>query len=303
MKSRSVFALALAMQLGSASVWSQESKVNSNPAQARLPQSMRDVGNPSFTKIERKITKEPVYQKTPKYCLVVFGAEAKTRIWVVVDGDTLYADLNGNRDLTEKAEQFKEGKDPYGHGHSWQLGDIVDGEKKFKHTEFTIHNFNDYEFRIGVDAAYEGIPSLYGFAQLKFGSKPANAPIVHFGGPLSMGMSIATIEDRPGFICAQVGTPGLGEGSFVYYTRSVMCGIAAKLCPEIQFKYTGEQNRIVREKARFYRVPFEKVYLCTVVPGEKDDKRLVEITLSFSELRAIDVTSRTFSRPIVTLQK
>ena len=138
---------------------------------------------------------------------------------------------------------------------------------------------------------------------LKFGSKPANAPIVHFGGPLSMGMSIATIEDRPGFICAQVGTPGLGEGSFVYYTRSVMCGIAAKLYPEIQFEYTGEKNRIVREKAKFYRDPFDKVYLCPVVPGEKDDKRLVEITLSFSELRAINVSSRTFSRPIVTLQK
>ena len=166
MKSRPVYALALGMLLGSASVWSQESKDDSNPAQARLPQTMRDVGNPGFSKIERKITKEPVYRKTPKYCLVVFGAEAKTRIWLVVDGDTLYADLNGNGDLTEKAEKLKEGKDL--NGHSWQIGDIIEGKKKFKHTKFTVYNFNDYEFRIDVEAAYEEIPNLYGFAQVWF---------------------------------------------------------------------------------------------------------------------------------------
>src|SRR4029077_17075723 len=59
-----------------------------------------------LSKIDRRIAKEPVYQtKTPKYCLLVFGPEAKHRIWLVLDGDTLYVDRNGNGDLTEKSEK------------------------------------------------------------------------------------------------------------------------------------------------------------------------------------------------------
>jgi len=35
-----------------------------------------------LTKIDRSIKKEPAYQGEPKYCLLVFGPEAKTRIWL-----------------------------------------------------------------------------------------------------------------------------------------------------------------------------------------------------------------------------
>ena len=60
-----------------------------------------------LTKIERTLTKEPVYQsKTPKYCLLVFGAEARVRVWVVLDGDVMYLDRNGNGDLTEPGKRF-----------------------------------------------------------------------------------------------------------------------------------------------------------------------------------------------------
>jgi hypothetical protein len=49
-----------------------------------------------------------VYEtKTPKYCLLVFGPEAKHRVWLVLDGDTLYVDKNGNGDLTEVGERIK----------------------------------------------------------------------------------------------------------------------------------------------------------------------------------------------------
>jgi hypothetical protein len=37
-----------------------------------------------LAKVDRSIKKEPAYQsKSPKYCLVVIGPEAKTRIWLV----------------------------------------------------------------------------------------------------------------------------------------------------------------------------------------------------------------------------
>src|SRR5262249_51302052 len=54
-----------------------------------------------LTKIDRTIAKEPAYKGNPKYCLLVFGAEAKTRVWLVLDGDVLHVDRNGNGDLSE----------------------------------------------------------------------------------------------------------------------------------------------------------------------------------------------------------
>jgi WD40 repeat protein len=38
-----------------------------------------------LAKIERKIVKEPAYRSRPKYCLLVFGPEARTRVWLVQD--------------------------------------------------------------------------------------------------------------------------------------------------------------------------------------------------------------------------
>src|SRR5262245_65651509 len=45
-----------------------------------------------LTKIDRTIAKEPAYKSKPKYCLLVFGPEAKMRVWLVLDGDVLYVD-------------------------------------------------------------------------------------------------------------------------------------------------------------------------------------------------------------------
>src|SRR5262249_25537794 len=60
-----------------------------------------------LSKIDRTIAKEPKYQSKPKYCLLVFGPEAKTNVWLVLDGDVLYVDRNGNGDLTEEGEHVK----------------------------------------------------------------------------------------------------------------------------------------------------------------------------------------------------
>src|SRR5262245_25190662 len=60
-----------------------------------------------LTKIDRTIAKEPAYQsKSPSYGLLVFGPEAKSRAWVVLDGDVLYVDRNCNGDLTEEGKRL-----------------------------------------------------------------------------------------------------------------------------------------------------------------------------------------------------
>jgi len=59
-----------------------------------------------LSKIERTLIKQPSYQTNhPKYGLLVFGSEAQVRIWVVLDGDTMYLDRNGNGDLTEPGKR------------------------------------------------------------------------------------------------------------------------------------------------------------------------------------------------------
>src|SRR3954451_12008483 len=66
-----------------------------------------------LTKIDRTIAKEPAYQsKSPSYGLLVFGPEAKSRAWVVLDGDFLYVDRNCNGDLTEEGERLAIKRNP-----------------------------------------------------------------------------------------------------------------------------------------------------------------------------------------------
>jgi hypothetical protein len=54
-----------------------------------------------LTKLPRVISKEPQHiTKQPRYCLLVFGLDAATRIWIVADGMCLYVDRDGDGDLT-----------------------------------------------------------------------------------------------------------------------------------------------------------------------------------------------------------
>jgi hypothetical protein len=58
-----------------------------------------------LTKIDRAIAKEPKYTTEPRYALLVFGPTAEKRVWLVLDGEVLYVDRNGNGDLTEVDER------------------------------------------------------------------------------------------------------------------------------------------------------------------------------------------------------
>src|SRR4051812_5998179 len=75
-----------------------------------------------LTKVPRTISREPSYQSQPKYCLLVFGPEAKTRIWLVRDGSMLHVDRNGNGDLTEANEQVALNPQE----QLFEVGDIVE---------------------------------------------------------------------------------------------------------------------------------------------------------------------------------
>ena len=175
-----------------------------------------------LTKIDRTIAKEPAYQtKTPKYCLLVFGAEAKTRVWLVLDGDVLYVDRNGNGDLSEAPKRclLSSGKEPGGPGYPvWNAGDILESDGKTKHMGLRAWTLPPRGMGLSIRTAGGRAQHAWGDATspLQFADRPQDAPIVHFDGPLRMALSrLPTLS--PGSIVTlhpTYGTPGLGRGAF-----------------------------------------------------------------------------------------
>jgi hypothetical protein len=145
-----------------------------------------------LAKIARTIAKEPKYQSKPKYCLLVFGPEAKTRVWLVLDPDArlLYVDRNGNGDLTEKGERVK----PYEANvdiRSYRAGDVAGPDGKPKYTNLSVVHWATERGADGPSIAPEGFDISVevkgkGKAQSahvkSFADKPQDAPVIHFDG-------------------------------------------------------------------------------------------------------------------------
>jgi hypothetical protein len=206
-----------------------------------------------LTKIDRSLSKEPVYKtNSPEYCLLVFGPEAKTKVWLVRDGDTLYLDRNGNGDLTEPGEKVaadRENSKPEENVYSFKAGDIPDGKRL--HKDLSVHfikldEFADSEEAVqallkknpqarGYMVAIEmEMPGLQGrgtggrvvqqavFADyrglLRFASQPSAAPIIHFGGPLQITLWGARRLQigRQADVTLGVASPGVGPGTSAY---------------------------------------------------------------------------------------
>jgi hypothetical protein len=59
-----------------------------------------DVGS-----IDHTLRRQPAYTAKPHYCLLLFGPEGKTRVWLVAAGEAFYADTNGDGDLTQPGKR------------------------------------------------------------------------------------------------------------------------------------------------------------------------------------------------------
>jgi hypothetical protein len=175
--------------------------------------------------IDRTIKKEPKYAGSPRYCLLVFGHEAKHRVWLVQDGNTLYVDRNGNGDLTEPDKKVAAAKSsPLNSegAYSFEVGELKVGGKAHKgldvllcplkelaanpnlmampHVAAAIKKHpNELTGRITLDVECESLKgagvggrvsymlALFDTAgAFQLGRKPAHAPIVHLDGPLQV---------------------------------------------------------------------------------------------------------------------
>ena len=186
-------------------------------------------------KIDRTIAKEPAYQSKPKYCLLVFGSDAKTRIWLVLDGDVLYVDRNGNGDLSEGGESLVAAQKTDGiKRRVWKVGDVAASGGKVVYTGLTVSDISEIQdsrfdsrglgitvkVPIGstraVQSAGSAVHPATGY-NLRFADRPQDAPVIHFGGPMRIMLMqperfTAGVKAGQRYeLVARVGTPGLGK--------------------------------------------------------------------------------------------
>jgi hypothetical protein len=208
-----------------------------------------------LSKIDRTTAKEPVYKSgAAKYCLLVFGPEAATRVRLALDGDTLYVDRNGNGDLTDEGERVAAKADRYPDEkwRTFEVGDLRDGKLLHKNVTVQVARWSDLygpTDRIDPDVRQLiasdpevqclmividlEMPPWHGIGvgkrviwymggsdhqgALKLGKKPHEASIVHFGGPWQIVLREKDlVMERDGWLRAHVGTPGLGAGTMAY---------------------------------------------------------------------------------------
>jgi hypothetical protein len=209
-------------------------------------------GAADLAKIERSIRKEPAYRGKPNYCLLVFGPEAKTRVWIVLDAEALYMDRNGNGDLTEAGERIAAKGPKFKIGRVtevFKIGRITEADGKTSH-ELTVEVAKGagggWEIvSVSATSAVPFIGSQRTEGRFLLAEHARDAPIVHFDGSFTLTLrKDRSVVRRPGGTwvgrdqaSAQfhvlLGTPVLGKDcdSFV---RSWL-------------KYPGPQGRPVAE--------------------------------------------------------
>jgi hypothetical protein len=146
---------------------------------------------PDLSKVERRLKKEPAYQaKEPLYGLYVFGPQAKTRVWAVLDKskpdaehyDVLYFDRNADGDLTASDERI-EGK-VKGDDTIFEIGSLTDAVSGQTHTGVSISRSEGRDgmimFRmkwcdnVSIRGGYAPEPGPY----TQFASTPREAPVL-----------------------------------------------------------------------------------------------------------------------------
>jgi hypothetical protein len=222
-----------------------------------------------LTKIDRTIAKQPAYESKPTYCLLVFGPEAKTQVWLALDGNTLYADRNGNGDLTEPGERFVLVQDEYDRKRGkrlWEVGDIAAPRDKVTYTGLQVWDIAKCDafgpglgitvnVPIGGTRLQQSAGSFvyYHHYQLHFAGRADDAPVIHFAGPLRVlqvrpaGLSAgikAGVEYEFG---ARVGTPGLGKDTAAIIDDGALMGHTDPAGTELEYTDQRSQRQRLRK--------------------------------------------------------
>jgi hypothetical protein len=178
--------------------------------------------------VDRRVEREPKYQSgKPEYCLLVFGARAEARVWLVKDGDVLHVDRNGNGDLTEVGEKVTRFVPKIGAARKvfeksllFRTGPLAPkASPRGRQYPDLLLALDPGESVMVLE--HPEWPQVVPGRGLKFAASPKEAPIIHFDGPLTLKLFEGP-EGEPGqsLIRGQevelgvlLGTPGLGRGT------------------------------------------------------------------------------------------
>ncbi|MHC4940686.1 MAG: hypothetical protein ACYTHK_17230 [Planctomycetota bacterium] len=196
-----------------------------------------------LSEIDRSIRRLPKFKESKQfYALVALGAKANTRVWIVIDGDDLYFDRNGNGDLAEAGEKFagksRRGREKATRVVSWKPDRLTTSNR---YTEIRVaFSLLNQKWRPGRHAPnraylerYMGLVSKTPDANLStvtltiagrrrcictamFTTTPETAPVFRADGPLGVGV-VETIlpfrferGENPEPLRVTVGTQGHG---------------------------------------------------------------------------------------------
>jgi hypothetical protein len=227
-------------------------------ALAWLGPGLSPAGAADLSKIDRTIAREPAYRFQPQYCLLVFGSQARFRVWLVQDGDVLYVDRNGNGDLTEKGKRVA----------GLAVGDITEPGRGMIHKALSVRIQKDGSRVVSI--LTEGKHQQRS-GQVTFAGRSQEAPIIHFNGPVRVRFTSAVTDTDHGKVeapaappgskerlleqldkgfsppvarrqvkrvslSAVMGTPGLGEGTWATYkAREILGGPKERIVVEAAF--------------------------------------------------------------------
>jgi RNA polymerase sigma factor (sigma-70 family) len=283
---------------------------------------------PDLTKIDRTLVKEPKYTTEPYYALLTLGPEAKKRVWLVVDGNTLYVDRNGNGDLTEAGERMMPDKKiavapgMYKHMNSYYLGELegiclrldfwVRDRRFVPTTDFDRQVRRDHEengwefatlFRVNADGS--DIPAQI---PVTFCRQPADAPVCHVGGPLRLFLRWGEngrpfVRGADTNLDVMIGTPGLPprKWSDPVYAPLATTEVPADLHPVAQIEFPHKdpkQPPLKVEVVLDQRCCGDNFYGPVPVPADAATGK-AKVTVSFPAWKAGKVAPATFAVPVI----
>jgi hypothetical protein len=193
--------------------------------------------------IQHRLRREPAYAVKPEYCLLLFGPEEKFAVWLVTAGEAFFADTNGDGDLTQpKKRIYSEGNsrvlsfvDASGNfmrlpvpenERVYLVGDVFDPSTRtwYNVTVRRSGRLKTATFEIFVNVQQQ----LRLMGKLpRFGERPTDAPVLHFDGPLKLGLvTTQLIRGRPGndieaWIGTDVPSGAKGQPTYVVHDDGV----------------------------------------------------------------------------------
>jgi hypothetical protein len=213
-----------------------------------------------YSRIDRKIAREPAYRsKSPRYALLLFGPKAALRVWLVLDGEELYLDRNGDGDLTGRDEHL---------GKLAQCKDVTIADPDGK-TKYVITGIGSYqegkppEQHLMVSVDIRGPLAYRQYCDVKTVEKPRQAALAHFHGPLTAGPRTLnwkvppgltlTIGEKPGELHAVVGTMSAEHGCWVVVRshHAKDCAFPREVRPVVEVEFPARVQGGQAVKKRF----------------------------------------------------